>query len=60
MAAATVALAIMPTVMDTIDAAMNPTVHKQDDGVFISCGLAKSFGKLADHYKSMDDEMKVI
>ena len=64
MAAALLAVNVMPEVTKeitkAIQAAINPVVHREDDGVFITCNLAKSFGNLADHYKAMDDKMKVL
>ena len=59
MAAALLAVDFVPDVVRTIQAALNPVIHREDDGVFITCSLAKSFGNLADHYKTMDEKMKV-
>ena len=59
MTAALLAVDFVPDVVRTIQAALKPVIHKEDDGVFITCSLAKSFGNLADHYKTMDEKMKV-
>ena len=55
-----IALSVIPEVGKAIYAAMKPIKHSKDDGIFISCNLAASFGKLADHYKEMDKNMKVF